>query len=191
MAGRINRWSGFAATVVLAVLSAVGAALAGGCAPRGPSPQARQGAAPRATVRPLPPQKRPATPAAAARTPGAADDACAARLHDLSGLRLLYFVTNHRLPEKLEDLAPLADPDMEFGTTCPASGQPYVYVPAGLPRSGSSRVLLVYDAVPAHGGIRNVIVASPPQGDQPLATWVMPFTEERFRRHVQPGNSPR
>ena len=152
MAGRINRWSGFAATVVLAVLSAVGAALAGGCAPRGPSPQARQGAAPHATVRPPPPQKRPTTPAAAARTPGAADDACAARLHDLSGLLLLYFVTNHRLPEKLEDLAPLADPDMEFGTTCPAS---------------------------------------PPQGDQPLATWVMPFTEERFRRHVQPGNPPR
>ena len=132
---------------------------------------------------PAQPKPRPASRegGAAARP---AEDACATRLHDLCAPLLLYFVANKRLPERLEDLAPFAEAGSDLQTTCPTSGRPYVYVPGGLPRSGSGRVLLVYDAAPAHAGVRWVIVASPPQGDQPLSMWVMPFTEARFRLHV-------
>jgi hypothetical protein len=160
-------------------------AFAGGCTPKAPPAHAK------GQVRSSPGVRVPATTSQqrpASRTNAAsalpAEDECAARLHDLSGLLLQYFLLNKHLPERLEDLAPLADPGTDFQITCPASGKPYVYVPAGLPGSGSGRVLLVYDAVPAHSGIRWVIAASPPQGDQPLSTWVMPFSEQRFRQHM-------
>jgi hypothetical protein len=178
-----------ARTVVLAGAAAA-LALAGGCAPAEPRPAeaprqirttSRGPTAGQAVTTPQP-RRSSRGDAAAAALP--AEDECAARLHDISGLLLLYFVANKHLPEKLEDLAPLADPGTDFQTTCPVSGRPYVYVPGGLPGSGSGRVLIVYDAVPAHNGIRWGIAASPPQGDQPLATWVMPFSEERFRRHM-------
>ena len=173
------------------VLVAAAAVIAGGCAPSKKQAAARPGSAAN------PPAMSKAAKAGSkeARTsprpggggssgPLTATDPCAIRLHDISGMLLLYYVTNHRLPERLEELAPFADADVGFDPTCPESGRPYVYVPGGLADSGGGRVLLVYDAVGAHAGVRWVIVASPPEGDQPLATWVMPYTEERFRRHV-------
>lgn len=115
-----------------------------------------------------------------------ARDACAMRLHDISGLLLHYFVVNSRLPDRLEDLAPLADAGMKFEPTCPVSDRPFVYAPGGLPGTGTDRLLLVYEAVSAHDGKRWAILASPAQGSQPLATWVVLLNEQRFRAH-QPG----
>jgi hypothetical protein len=189
MAVQTNSRLGVLARFILVAGGAGAVALAGGCtsakAPAAAPRQVRVSSGGSAVGRPsgtAKPRRAPRSDAAAAALP--AEDECAARLHDISGLLLLYFVANKHLPEKLEDLAPLADPGTDFQTTCPVSGRPYVYVPGGLPGSGSGRVLIVYDAVPAHNGIRWGIAASPPQGDQPLATWVMPFSEERFRRHM-------
>ena len=187
--GRTNRRS--RATPRLAWVVVIAAAvIAGGCAPK----QATAGQKRSAANVPAKssPSKAGSKETRTSQRPGGggssgpltATDPCAVRLHDISGMLLLYYVTNHRLPERLEELAPFADADVEFAPTCPESGRPYVYVPGGLADSGTGRVLLVYDAVPAHAGVRWVIVASPPEGDQPLATWVMPYTEERFRRHV-------
>ena len=185
--GRTNRPFGPALRLILLAVSAT--TISSGCAPTEGGPAARKEPIRRSADRPAPPQQRTAPRPGAAPAPLAATDPCSVRLHDISGLLLLYYVTNHRLPAKLEDLAPLADSDTDFQTTCPVSGQPYAYIPNGLAGVGTGRVLLVYDAVPAHAGVRWVIVASPPQGDQPLATWVMPFTEERFRRHAPSGGN--
>lgn len=176
-----------AATAIAFALAAA-AALAAGCAPSGRSPQP-----PRTNQRPAPPRaaadaagpQQPSARPDGNNSPTAAGDACAARLHDISGLLLLYFVSNQRLPERLEELAPLSDSPSTFQAICPASGRPYAYTPQGLPGAGTDRVLLVYDETPAHGGFRWVIVASPPQGDQPLRTFVMPYTDQKFGRHRQ------
>ena len=182
MAGRTSRRPGAPARLILL---AIGAAVVppGGCAPKDPA--GTKGSPPPRVTTSTGPGARPTQARDGAPTsPTAAQDDCAARLHDISGLLLLYFVTNRNLPERLEDLAPLSDSPSTFQTTCPVSGRPYVYTRQGLPGAGSDRVLLVHDPEPSHGGLRWVIVASPPQGDQPLSTWVMPYTDQRFRRHA-------
>ena len=190
----------FRAASAVALAAALAAALAVGCASdrhKTPKP---------GSIVPTSVDRRPATPSAAAKarprptrgapaadSPTAGTDPCANRLHDLGGLLLLYFVTNRRLPERLDDLAPLSDDPSKFHEhiTCPASGRPYEYVPKGLPAAGTDRVLLVYDPTPAHGGgaFRWVLLASAPQGDQPLSTWVTPYTEKKFKQHA-PANAP-
>jgi hypothetical protein len=124
--------------------------------------------------------------------PNELEDPCATRLHELSGLLLTYYAINKHLPDRLDELAPLLDVDVDsatdLDTTCPASGQPYVYVPSGLQSSsGGERYLVLYDAVPAHGGLRWGIFVAPPHGGQPPATWVILMSEDVFRGYVPQG----
>jgi hypothetical protein len=121
---------------------------------------------------------------AARDKPGNLSDACATRLHELSGLLLLYYAVNQKLPERLNELEPLADADVEFRTDCPTSGQPYVYSPTGIPAAGSERFLVLYDLVPAHGGLRWGVFIAPPKDKQPPATWVILMSETVFRNYV-------
>ena len=116
--------------------------------------------------------------------PGNLSDPCAARVHDLSGLLLLYYAVNKSLPENLSDMASLADIDVEFHDECPASGQPYAYVPQAVPPAGSTQFLILYDSVPAHNGLRWGVFITPPKDGQPPATRAILMSEEVFRRHA-------
>jgi len=84
-------------------------------------------------------------------------DACAARLHDISGVILFYYVAQHHLPPTLDDLHGLAGfEDVQYA--CPVSGLPYIYSPAGLPAPNQPGAkVIVYDATPAHSGMRLAI----------------------------------
>jgi hypothetical protein len=126
--------------------------------------------------------------------PNELEDPCATRLHQISGLLLTYYALNKHLPDRLEELTPLVDVDVDpdastgFDTTCPASGAPYVYAPSGLQSAaGGERYLVLYDAVPAHGGLRWGIFVAPPHGGLPPATWVILMSEEVFRGYVPRG----
>jgi len=119
-------------------------------------------------------------------------DPCAVRMHDLSGLLLLYYAVNKHLPDRVEELAPLADPDVTFDPTCPLSGRPYVYAPGGLQSSeGGERYLVLYDAAPSHGGLRWGVFVAPPQAGKPPATWVILMSEQVFRGYVPRVNDSR
>jgi hypothetical protein len=116
--------------------------------------------------------------------PDQVTDPCATRMHDLSGLLLLYYAVNKKLPERLDELEPFADADMPFQAECPLSGVPYVYVPTAVPPAGSERFLVIYDAVPAHGGLRWGVFITPPVNNQPPETRVLPMSETVFRNYV-------
>ena len=75
---------------------------------------------------------------------------------------------HHQLPEKLEDLQPLVDVDKVLPLNCPASGKAYVYLAEPLSAAGTPRKLVVYDALPLHGGKRGAILMTEAQGKQPL-----------------------
>lgn len=117
-------------------------------------------------------------------------DECAGRLHDLSGLLLQYYLLNRRLPDRLEELAPLADAGTDVDLTCTASGQPYVYTPGGRGAPGTDRLLVIYDPTPAHNGYRWAVTMVPPVPGQALATWVVPFSEAALAAHTLPGIEP-
>jgi len=131
------------------------------------------------------PQATPALPSDGL----AATDPCATRLHDISGTMLMYYLLNKKLPERLDLLRPLADAGTELNFTCPASGKPYIYAPGDTAVPVSERRLVLYDATPAHHGLRWGIVAAPAQGDQPMSLWVEPISDAALREFLQ-GSPP-
>ena len=124
-------------------------------------------------------QAKPTTQPIAAT---AADDACAQRLHDLSGGLLLYYLQHQSLPMKLSQIEL---PGGEAGRAamdaliCPASDQPYVYNPQGLAAPDHKSRMVVYDSVPSHGGRRWAIMLSITEGAQPQ-TGVLAVPERYF-----------
>ena len=109
-------------------------------------------------------------------------DACAMRLHDISGALLMYYQKYHRLPEKLDELRQLPEfPDLpEFA--CPVSKQAYVYIPTGIssPQEGSRIVL--HDATPAHDHHRwAVSITEPTTPGMPLVSKVIALPASGFR----------
>lgn len=122
---------------------------------------------------------------------------CDARLHEVSGLLLMYYALHKGLPPKLEDLAPLADPGQEASFTCPYASKPYVYVRQSLSLPTRQRQLVVYAPVAGRNGLRRAIVMSGPGGPQqaPSAD-VVQLTDERFQAYLKvtppqtpPGNA--
>jgi hypothetical protein len=109
---------------------------------------------------------------------------CATRLHDLTGHLLLYYTINGRLPDRLEDVATVADDFDPRSLACPTSHQPYVYNPRGLTAPGSARLLVLYDATPAHGGVRWGLMIDPPQSKQTLLTRVEPLSEQQLLQYA-------
>ena len=182
--------------VLLAGLSLSLGPLAGGCVTETKTESPRTITT---TTKKKPPVKRQTTSsrqgkgqshgsASAGDRPNELEDPCATRLHELSGLLLTYYAINKHLPDRLDELAPLIDADATFETSCPASGEPYVYAPSGLQSSaGGERYLVLYDAVPAHGGLRWGIFVAPPHGGQPPATWVILMSEDVYRSYVPRG----
>ncbi len=107
-------------------------------------------------------------------------DPCAARLHDLEGALLLYYALHKTLPEKLTDLAPLADVDAPLAFTCPISGLPYGYNRDGLFSPGKTKSILVYDPTPAHAGRRWCIFSAPAKPGASRSLQVLSVTEPFF-----------
>jgi hypothetical protein len=111
-------------------------------------------------------------------------DPCAARLHDISGAMLEYYALHNRLPPALQNLASLADLDQPLNFTCPETGLPYTYVPAGLASPTDPRLIIAHDAEPHRSGQRWVILLQKPKGRQPALMWVVPMTDADFKSHT-------
>jgi hypothetical protein len=122
-------------------------------------------------------------------------DPCADRLHDLCGRLLLYYSLRGEMPESLDDLASVDTAPMP-PLVCPASGWAYAYNKDGLVLRGVPGRILVYDAVPAHGGMRWCIVADAAEPDQPLAARILQvpgsvvFPAARADRSPLPAMTP-
>lgn len=140
-------------------------------------------AAPRASNRPMVPLSSDGSISA---DQAIAADPCAARLHDIEGAMLLYYAIYKKLPEKLTDLAPLADFDAPLVFTCPASGLPYGYDPQGLRSPGKSKQILVYDPTPVHDGRRWCIFTSPAGPGASRSMEVLAVTDPFFRGYQPP-----
>lgn len=113
-------------------------------------------------------------------------DACAGRLHDIEGQLLSYYVQKHHWPDNLQELRAFADPGEQTDYTCPVSHQQYIYVKGGLVKPGDPRRLMVYDATPAHKGLRYGIVVIYPDGRQAMHTTVIGIPEQ-FMSSYQPA----
>ncbi len=106
---------------------------------------------------------------------------CDSRLHDISGLFLLYDAMNHHLPDSLDDLSKMPGADDVGDFTCPVSHQKYLYVPKGIPSpSGAGRIIL-FDATPAHGGMRLAIEITQTKGSGALVTKVIALPDAFFQ----------
>lgn len=111
-----------------------------------------------------------------AARPSVKSDPCAERLHDLCGHLLMYHSLNRKLPDTLEDLKESGMGDLP-PLTCPASGKPYRYMPAGMTVPGRDEIMVICDPVPIHSGMRWAVMVAPPESGQALATKVILLTE--------------
>lgn len=107
-------------------------------------------------------------------------DPCAMRLHDLSGLLLMYQMEHGQLPAALSDLAGFPGFDQLGGLVCPVSGKPYVYNPNGIMLPEQNKHVIVYDPEPSHAGMRLAITIDDPRDDQPMLTRVLVLPETFF-----------
>src|SRR5205085_8682312 len=123
-------------------------------------------------------RSRGAKPPAQESSTLSSTDPFATRLHDVSGPLLLYYARAHKLPEHLEELNQVPhDEPLEF--TCPVSHQRYVYDPSGLLLSPNGR-LIVFDATPAHAGLRWAIAAVESEAGGALVLKVVALPESFF-----------
>jgi len=116
-------------------------------------------------------------PAPHVSRPGAARDACADRLHDVSGQLLLCYAATGRLPPSLEDLRTARGTAQNPPLVCPVSGKPYLYRPEGLLLPGQPGRLVLYDAAGAHAGMRWGIVIAAGEPGASLTASVIPVDE--------------
>ena len=108
------------------------------------------------------------------------DDECAGRLHDICEPLLLYYVTRHQLPARLEDLRQLRGfADLEL--SCPVSKLSYVYNPVGIITLDNQPRMICYDAAPSHSGMRWAItVVEPRDNSGNLVAKVVAVPESAF-----------
>lgn len=105
---------------------------------------------------------------------------CKERLHDISGMLLLYNDLNHRLPQSLQDLRDI--PGVTLGDlTCPGSKQPYVYNASGIPTPSGAGVVILYDPAPSHSGLRFCISLKDSSRGGAAVTNVIALPEEFFK----------
>ncbi len=125
------------------------------------------------------PTSAPPSPVRPAR--GGGDlDACAQRLHNISGALLLHYAAHRTLPPDADALA-ASDTVPLPPLVCPASNRPYHYDPAGLTIPGLTGRLVLYDAEASHDGMRWGILVGPPAGGM-IATKVIPVSEATVTR---------
>lgn len=109
-------------------------------------------------------------------------DPCANNLHDISGAMLVYLNLNGRFPPTLDTLEPLPGEKILF-FTCPVSGRPYIFNPAGIHLVERAAYIIVYDAQPAHDGLRWAIIMDEPDPDKAPVMKVSQIPESLFLLH--------
>lgn len=105
-------------------------------------------------------------------------DACPARLHEIEGALLEYWVDHHQLPPTLADLHAI-EPKLEL--SCPDSHQPYVYVPAGLRKPDAKGRIIVHDPVRNPDGTWWCIMFLDAPSGKSLQTFVEQLSDPLFR----------
>lgn len=89
-------------------------------------------------------------------------DPCAAKLQDIEGLLLKYYISYHHLPSRLEELAPMADSGQQVDFNCPLCNRTYIYLtPGGIATAGQ---IVAYAPVPAKDGKYRAIKMRPAAG---------------------------
>jgi hypothetical protein len=135
------------------------------------------------------PRNRPAadagpSPAAAASlsqtSPLSNTDPCAMRQHDICGAMLMYYFTNGRLPERLDELATMPGAEEPLQFVCPVTRTPYLYTTDGITIPERQTRIILYDPSPAHAGLRWAISIEEPQTGEPLVTKVLALPESFF-----------
>jgi hypothetical protein len=131
-----------------------------------------------------PPPPAP-TPVTVGQGSGAAavNDPSASRMQDLCGALLYYYASNRRFPAKLEELRPYADLGVTLGFTSPVTGEPYVYVPAGMRGSGIRDTLVLYDPHADAKGDRWGIVVVPPEAGKAVLMYAIPLDAKLLKAY--------
>ena len=105
-------------------------------------------------------------------------DPSAMNLQDMSGAILMYYALNKRLPENLEQAAPLADAPVSL--TVPGTDKKYLYTPNGFLLQDRESRIVVFEPAPMHNGFRLAITMADPQPNVAPVCKVIALPESLF-----------
>lgn len=88
-------------------------------------------------------------------------DPSAMNLQDMSGAILMYYALHKRLPERLDQVIPLADTPISL--TVPGTEKSYLYTPDGFLLQDRQSRIIVFEPAPLHSGHRLAITMDDPQ----------------------------
>ena len=91
-------------------------------------------------------------------------DACAMRLHDISGNLLLFELQERRMPDSLDELASMTGGPELPELVCPVSGRPYVYRRDAVYLQDQNAYVVLHDPAPSHSRIRWAVTYAPAAG---------------------------
>jgi len=167
-----TRWHSLGAVLAIVVAGLLACVIAVGCASSKPSANGAGAASPATAKADDIPINNEAL------------DPCADRLHELTGMLLLYYGAHGKLPAKLEDAAILSAHGTEL-LNCPVTHLPYVYDPKGpIVTAGGKARLVVYDATPAHHGMRyGIVIVEPTSAATHISAEVKEVPEALFKKN--------
>ena len=179
-------------TIAVLLLSC-GLICASGCASGEPSKKksSKPSMIPSATSRPAEKSEARSGKSSSSSARLTINDPCPKRLHDLCGPLLLFYATNYRLPESVEEVQRVPGFESVGPYVCPVSGKPYIYNPKGVRGPSITSFAVLYDAEPTHSGYRWAIVVEEPSGGAALQAKVVAWAESRFPKAQQaPTTAP-
>jgi len=126
---------------------------------------------------------RPAAggPAAGAESvPITNTDACASRLHEISGALLFHQLVRGGLPDSLDELATPPGVEALPEPVCPVSSRRYVYRPRGIYLQEREQYVVLHDPAPSHARMRWAITFEPAEAGSAPVTDVILLPESFF-----------
>ena len=105
-------------------------------------------------------------------------DPSAMNLQDMSGAILMYYALHKRLPDRLDQIVPLADAPVSL--TVPGTDKKYLYTPDGFLMQDRESRILVFEPAPMHSGHRLAITMSEPKPDVTTSCKVIALPESVF-----------
>ena len=113
--------------------------------------------------------------------PDSLTDVCAARLHDVEGAMLLYYVKNKKMPETLDDLKEGYGADLAL--SCARTGESFRYFGGGLAAPDKKQRIVAWDPTPMGARkFRWCLVVSPSKPGS-IVTDVIPIAENIFNTY--------
>jgi hypothetical protein len=105
-------------------------------------------------------------------------DPCFVNMENIVTSLLVYYGKHNALPDTLADLPAKALTGETLSFVCPVNKLDYAYFSQGLRAKNVMDLLVLYDPLPVHNGIRHAVVMEPPVPNHAVNMYIIPLKQD-------------